>query len=304
MSFGILAPGSQATGSSVLWNVGATPLRIVRSIASCGCTAADDLTGRVIEPGGFTSYSTSMNMKSGLGPKREKITVYFDNGTYAVQYYTAGVALPVRVVPPYITASEQQPDKTWSHTMSGELEVTSTDGKPFRIIAAHGATPDIVGWIPSIDPPRSSYRIRWDLTGFEANAIPWFWVLETDRPDCPMVDVRIRHETTLPHKPRGRPWVPKDQRILVGEIANGVPFEVSTTIEYSHGALPNAERAGVFSQSDQLDAVADVQIDGQFLHFRILLTPRGAMPGLFYEQVAVYASGASAQLRLIGRITR
>ncbi|MHC4428551.1 MAG: DUF1573 domain-containing protein [Planctomycetota bacterium] len=301
MAFGILPPGSAVQGSSRLWNVGAKPLRVVRSITTCGCTAAEDLTGRVIEPGGYTEFTTVMSMKSGLGAKREKITVFFDDGSWVAHMYTAEVALPVRVVPPYLTASQRRADGSWAQTTSGVVEVTADDGQPFRILAAHGAPPEIIDYDPAVDPPRASYRVRWDLTRFEEDSVPWYWVLETDRPDCPVVDARVRHLSTIP--PKNRVWVSKQHRVLVGEVRNGRPVEISASIEYHRGEPAEPERAGVYDNSEVLDAeLLETQADGSFLHYRVRLTPRGAALGLLYEQVTLYASGFSTQLRVIGRV--
>jgi hypothetical protein len=71
MDFGVLAPGQTARGTSRIWNVGSAPLKIIKSITSCGCTAAENLGGRVIPPGGHTEFTTEMTMKSGLGEARE-----------------------------------------------------------------------------------------------------------------------------------------------------------------------------------------------------------------------------------------
>ena len=111
MDFGVLSPGAAVRGTTRIWNVGPEPLRIIRSVTSCGCTAAEDLAGRVIPPGAFTEFSTTMNMKSGLGEKREKITIIFEGyeAASAIHFFTAGVSLPVRVTPPHIVRWRRRP---------------------------------------------------------------------------------------------------------------------------------------------------------------------------------------------------
>ena len=303
MDFGVLSPGAAARGTTRIWNVGPEPLRIIRSVTSCGCTAAEDLAGRVIPPGGFTEFSTTMNMKTGLGEKREKITIIFEGyeAASAIHFFTAEVSLPVRVTPPHITASRRS-GGGWVHSPSGQLGVESTDGRPFRILRAHGAPPQFVGYDPRTDPPRSRYTIRWDMTRFQGGAIPWFWVIETDRPDCPVLDVRIRHASTLAPRPQGRPWVPKDQRILVGIVQNGQPFEVTTKLEFVPSYPPDPTTAAVASESSFLGAeLVEVQRDGQFLQYRVRLTPQAA-PGLLYGKLSVFAAGFRTTLHIIGRV--
>ncbi len=304
MNFGVLPPGTTVRGTTRLWNVGTEELRISKSITSCGCTAAEDLAGRVIPPGGYTEFTTTMNMKSGLGEKMEKITVYFEPGgeRIAIQYYTAELSLPIRLTPPYLTASTRVNDQ-WVQTIEGEIVVTAQDGRPFSILRAHGAAPEFVGFDPATDQPLSEYTLRWDLRRFEG-VIPWFWVIETDRPDCPLIDARIRHSSTLPPKPPGRPWAPKDQRVLVGTVRPGEPFEVVTKIEYGRGYPPDPTTATVVSESTLLQAeLIEAQVDGQYLQFRIRVSAAdNAPPGLLYGALAVGASGFTGSLHVIGAV--
>ncbi len=241
-----------------------------------------------------------MTMKAGLGQKQEKITVVFDSGLAAVQYYTAEVALPVRVTPPYLEASKRTPNG-WEHTMGGTVTVSSLDGRPFRITASHGATPHLVGFDAATDTPRTEYTLRWDLNRF-GGAIPWFWVIETDHPEAPVVDIRIRHSKTLP--PRPPKWVAKDQRVLVGTVRIDEPFEITTKVEYHGNLTPEPATAAVVSESPQLRAqLLEAQADGQFIQYRIQVTVTDdADPGLLYGNIAIYASGASYPVHVIGRV--
>ena len=134
--------------------------------------------------------------------------------------------------------------------------------------------------------------------------IPWFWVIETDRPDCPLIDARIRHSSTMPAKPRGRPWDPKDQRVLVGIVRSGETFEVVTKIEYGAGYPPDPTTATVVSESTLLEAeLIEAQIDGQYLQFRIRVSATDAAgPGLLYGSLAIGSSGFTGSLQIIGSV--
>jgi hypothetical protein len=248
-----------------------------------------------------------MTMKSGLGDKREKISIFFEGftRTYVIQYFTAEVSLPVRLTPPHLAASRQdQRTRRWVNTMSGQIEVKSLDGEPFRILRAHGAPPEYVGFDPATDPARDAYTIRWDLSRF-GDAIPWFWVIETDRPDAPVVDARVRHVSTRPVSVKERPWQPKDQRLLVGVVPRGEPFEITTKLEYNAGYAPDPTTAGVSSQSSFLRAeLLDAQGEEQYLQYRIRVTPTASAPaGLLYGLLEVSASGFGVPLRIVGRLS-
>ena len=304
MDLGVLPPGATARGTVRLWNVGNEELTITRSVTSCGCTSSEDLAGRMIRSGGYIDFATTMTMKSGLGEKKEKITIYFepDGQRAAVVYFTAVVSLPIKLDPPHLAASNRVNDQ-WVQTRQGEVTLTALDGRPFSILRTHGLPPDFVGFDPAVDAPRAQYTIRWDLDRFEG-VIPWFWVIETDRPDCPIIDARVQHSSTLPPRPTGRPWVPKDQRLLVGIVRKGEPFEVTTSIEYAKNYPPDSASAVVASESTLFDAeLLEAQVDQQHLSYRVRLTVTDtASPGLLYGTLAIGANGYTATLYVVGRI--
>jgi hypothetical protein len=300
MNFGVLDPGTAGQGVTRVWNTGDKPLRILKSITSCGCTSAQDLSGRTIPPGGSIDFTTTMEMKSGLGDKMEKVTIFFEGygNTQVVYFYKAEVSRAVRAIPPYMTA-----DDRGRPILSGELVLEARDGRAFRVLAAHGRAPEFVGFDPARDQPAARYTIRWDITPeHQAGAVPWFWVFETDHPDAPLVDVRVRHASTMPAREQGA-WVPKDQRLILDLLRAGVPTEVTAKVEYNGGFTPDASGASISGPGERFAVeLAEAKVDGRLLKFRIRVTPRPGPPGLIYEEIALHASGHSAPLRLIGKL--
>ena len=297
LNFGIVPPHTIGKGTAKIWNVGDQPLRIVKSITSCGCTSTENLAGRVIPPGGFIEFATEMEMKTGLGAKKEKVTLFFEgyDQTQVVFYYTAEVARPVRVVPPYVDAVNQR--------RTGTVEVSSLDNKPFRILKAHGLSPQFVGFDNAADEPRTQYTLKWDIGQFDGQRVPWFWVLETDHPEAPIVDVRVRHDSTRPIPPDGRPWQPKDQRVLIDLVRNGESVEIITKHEYADNRTPMPQTARVQSLSAILDVeLVGIEQKGQLLEFRVRITPKNAPLGLLYEHINVGSVGYMVPLRIIGRV--
>ncbi len=298
LDFGVVEPGAAGQGKVKIWNAGSTPLRILRSVTSCGCTEAEDLGGRVISPGQFTEFSTTMTMKSGLGEKKEKVSILFEGyeQTFVPYFFQAEVSLPIRIAPPHITAIT---------TLTGELVAESRDGQPFRVLAVNGHAPEFVDFDPGRDSPRNRYTLRWDLTELdEQGNIPWFWVIETDRADSPLIDVRVRHDATRPDRPKGRPWVPKDQRVVLGVVRPDSPVEVTAKIEYAGNISPQANTAAISQTPDQpFDAeLIEAVPHGQFLEYRIRITPRVGEPGLLYGLLTLHASNFTTPLRVIARL--
>lgn len=297
LNFGIVPPHTIGKGTAKIWNVGDQPLRIVKSITSCGCTSTENLAGRVIPPGGFIEFNTEMEMKTGLGVKREKVTLLFEGygGTQVIFYYNAEVARPVRVVPPYVDAVTQG--------RTGTVEVTSLDNKPFQILKAHGLAPQFVGFDPATDEPRTRYTLKWDMSQFNGKRVPWFWVIETDHPNAPIVDVRLRHNSTRAVQDRTRSWQPKDQRILIDLVRNGESVEIITKHEYARNRTPQPQTAQVKSLSAILDAqLVGVEQKGRLLEFRVRITLKNAPLGMFYEHISVGSAGTTVPLRIIGSV--
>ncbi len=297
LNFGIVPPHTIGKGTAKVWNVGDQPLRIVKSITSCGCTSAENLAGRVIPPGAFIEFKTEMEMKTGLGAKKEKVTLFFEGygGTQVIFFYNAEVARPVRVVPPYVDAGNQR--------RTGSVEVTSLDNKPFRILKAHGLSPQFVGFDPATDEPRTRYTLKWDMSQFDGQRVPWFWVIETDHPDAPIVDVRLRHDSTRPVRDKTRSWAPKDQRILVDLVRNGESIEIITKHEYARNRTPQPQTARVQNLSAILDVeLVGVEQKGRLLEFHVRITPRNAPLGMLYEHINVGSAGYMVPLRIIGRV--
>ena len=297
LNFGIVPPHTIGKGTAKIWNVGDQPLRIVKSITSCGCTSTENLAGRVIPPGGFIEFATEMEMKTGLGAKKEKVTLFFEGygGTQVIFFYNAEVARPVRVIPPYVDADNQG--------QIGTVEVSSLDNKPFRILKAHGLAPQFVNFDPATDEPRTRYTLKWDMSQFDGQRVPWFWVIETDHPEAPIVDVRVRHDSTRLIPPDGRPWQPKDQRVLIDVVRNGESVEIITKHEYAGNRTPMPQTARVQNLSAILDVeLVGIEQKGQLLEFRVRVTPKNAPLGLLYEHINVGSVGYMVPLRIIGRV--
>ncbi len=298
MNFGVIPPHTIGKGSARIWNVGNKPLRILKSVTSCGCTNAENLGGKIIQPGGYLDFITEMEMKSGLSVKKEKITIFFDGyaNTQVMFFYNAEVARLVQVDPPYIEALNARNQSF----QTGTVQVVSLDDKPFSILKSHGQAPQFVGFDPSTDQPRTEYTLKWDMNQFAGKTVPMFWVIETDHPGAPLVDIRVRHASTRPDKDNTRPWQPKDQRILIDELRNGETYEFVVKHEHDRGVRPQPGTAKVICNSSILDVViAKTKVKGRFLEFTLHITPKNAKPGLLYEVIEIGSMGQLTKLRII-----
>lgn len=296
LHFGLLAPDETGRETVHVYNVGDQVLRVRGSSTTCGCTTTDIQAGQVIEPGASIDFDVEMKPKPGLGDKREAVGIFFHGYEPRVEFYfQARVAFPVHVTPPAISATAQT---------AGELLVESQDGQPFGLLWSNGEPPDFVDFDPNTDAPRNSYTFRWDISDAVArDDVPWFWVIETDRAECPIIDIRVQHQSTIPHRPRHRPWVPKGQRMLIGRVAPGEPIDITASIEFSDGFPPSPAAASISGAPSRYEAeLVEATVDGQILEYHIRITPHADARGLVNEEIELVASGFEAPLYVIGRI--
>jgi squalene-hopene/tetraprenyl-beta-curcumene cyclase len=202
MDAGFVAPNSEVKFSAVLRNTSDRPATCIKSAPSCTCTVVDVL-GKVIPPGGTLEVPLSMRTSGATGEKTAVVVLAFRDMPGIVELgIRAEVTYPVRGVQlnrapdgtqrrdPFVNAFD------FKDNVRGEVTVESIDGKSFRILSVDGKPPAFVDFDPAAQGPRESYRVRYDFTQPPGAAVPKYLLIETDRPDARLVDMRVRHEST------------------------------------------------------------------------------------------------------------
>src|SRR5262249_12464092 len=164
---------------------------VVESATSCQCTGVD-IKGKTIPARSSIDMPVSMKMSKAPIKKMAYVAMIVDlqdNGKkqpLRVEIH-AEVAYSIRAVPPFIDALAPE-------RMKGTFGLEARDAKPFRVLEVHGRPPAFVGFDPAKDAPRTKYTLNYDFTepGFK---IPHYLLIESDREDCPIVDVRVRHDS-------------------------------------------------------------------------------------------------------------
>ena len=305
INVGVLKPGQSATANVRVRNIGTTPLKILSSRASCGCTSVN-LANTVIDPGEAAMLTARYDALATLGKKQENIKVRFEGYDQPAELTVfAEVHLAVRAVPVFIAASQ---------VTSGWFTVESVDDRPFRILGSNGTAPVYDAFDPEVDEPRTSYTVKWDLTPFDAttcqdvdgNPMPGWWVIETDHPECPIFDLTVRHECTVPPQrpPDGRPWVLSQTRVPIGRLEPGEPAEFRVSLKWLGGAEPDDTVYNAFSETpEQFDAeLVGVEQRGTLIEALIRVTPTDGYRGLVYGSLRVYSARHSAPLVVIGQV--
>jgi hypothetical protein len=303
LDLGLLAQGRSASGTVGVRNVGQVPVTIAATRASCSCTYAQDLSGTVVGPGEAVEMTAELTPKPGLGNKHEQIRVVAQGyRDYVVLDIHAEVSLPVRAIPPAIEAA--RPDGHGGITTiadQGTVVVSSLDARPFRVIRTNGSEPQFVGFDPARDEPRGEYTLRWDLRGYTPQTIPWYWVVETDHPEAPVVDLRVQHEWT--RNPQIKPRWNADNRLLGGVLRQGELTEVTTTLRYHPRAVPSPEAPLVRSVTPGIHAElvsSGIEANEVFCTIRVRVLAAG--PGLLYERIEVTHGGYTAPVMFFAQL--
>lgn len=307
LDFGLVEPSQSIPGVFRITNTSSSPLVIVTTLTSCKCTTTQEYSGQRIAPGATFELSATMDAPSTPGVKEANINVVFQDFTRpTVLKLKCDVRLPIRAVEEFVDALKG--------VNSGVLTIESRDGKPFRIVSSNGAPPSFVDFDPTKDAPRSSYKVNWSVEGWPCEGMRLWWVIETDREDCPILPCRIRHECTgLKADPnfRERKWMVKDPLVSAGRIKAGRPIALRAEVENAEPkAGPNRpakfsnsyrEISAVQSMSPQLSArlvaVEPRGTDEALVRFEII--PKEGVEGFIYAVVRLVSPTGTADVPVV-----
>ena len=291
VDFGYLDPKEVVRRIVEIRNVGDKPVKILRATANCECTTVSDVTGVVIPPGAVVQMEAQLVGRSIPGPMKTTITLLFEGYDQSPRIQVRGeVSLAVKATPFGLNMARGD----WS----GQVVIESLDGRPFNILATDRKPPRFIGFDPELDEPHNSYVIEWDLTEYTEDTLPRWWLVETDHPDCPILDLWVRHIATI-DSPRGRRWRIEDQRVSLGEIQSGQPVDLAVTVLRLAGDTIHRVR----SLSKDFDAeLLKVERIGKETKCTIRITPNPLFQGLLYSKIEFMASAHSQKLDVIAKV--
>ncbi len=293
LDFGVVAPNATSQGAVRLFNRSEEPMLILAVEPSCKCTALDDIAGRTIAPGESIELNAVLDASPNIGPKNASIKILVD-GYPVVKLLNikAQISLPVRPIPALINAVRGQ-------NRQGRIIVESIDDQPFSICSFHGDSPTYLGFDPTSDEPRSKYVLTYDLDAI-AEPYPRYLVIETDRPDVPVVDVYLRHESTLP-KINRRLMMSGGYRFPIGRIEQGQSTEIE--IPFNSPASPISTMISLLPgvRVDLMGTRDEETADGIITNALVKITPAADFKGLLYAPLeAMSATGDVAGFDVFG----
>jgi len=230
-------PGTKTDGVTTLTNTGTEAVTISKVTTSCHCTIPTDLSGKVLQPGETVELGATLEAGKYPGAQQRQVRVFAEGYAVPMQVYVvAQVSYGVAANPVFVDAFQKK---------AGEIVFESVDGKPFKIICLDGRAPtaaDFKEFDPAKDEPRNRYVYVYDLTQTPDDQLkPWF-VVATDHPTAPLIDLRVINPTLIPKMTGAEPWRMTDDRVLLGAIKQGERVEFTATLtrnnQYNDDKLP------------------------------------------------------------------
>ena len=280
IDFGILPPSVTKEGIVKLVNTGTKELEILTVQPSCKCTTLEDVSGKKIPAGGSIELKANKKAQSAPGKKTAEIKVLIDGYSQVIPIQLKQeVSLPIRVSPSYLNVVKGQPT-------TGRTVIESIDKKPFTICAIGGKKPNLVGFDPAKDEPRSQYLLEWDFErDFAPGEAKRYWIIETDRADCPLVDIFVRHESTV-LIPRG--IAPTEYRHTFGRQEQGAIYDF--VLELTKMAAGESIVAAASSSSAARVELIETKLEGDVMRVFLRVVPNADVLGVTWIPFMVYSS--------------
>lgn len=291
LDFGIVPPSETRSGVVKIVNTGTRELEILTVQPSCKCTTLEDLAGKKIPVGGFVELKAEMKAQSSPGSKKAEVKILIDGYPQVVNVVLRNeVSLAVRVTPAYLNVVPGQPE-------SGRLVIESIDKQPFRICSVGGKAPNLVGFDPSKDEPRSQYLLDWDFKrDFPDGVAPRYWLIETDRADASLIDVFVRHTSTFPKVA----FKFTDYRHTFGRMEEGASHDFFVEIS-ELGPGERIATAATASGNAKVDFLG-VEADGTNTKINLRVTPNSGVLGIVYVPFTIYSNKRQQELTVWGQV--
>jgi len=279
IDFGFVQPHTLLEAEAKIVNDTDQPLRILAAQPTCQCTTVD-LVGKVIPARGALPFPVSMKVSS-TGEKHAAVQVVVEGFDSVLR-----IDLVAEVVYSIRAATQNVPGGSWDPYIDaatnplrvrGEVTISSLDGKPFRVLSVGMKPPQFLDWDPAT-PPKSSYRAKYDVSARDCDSMPRYLIIETDREDAPLIDMRVRHQCTH--------IKPKIQiaefRANAGVISPSKPGLFELEIKKVATSAGRLEITGVVSTHAGMTAeIVDRKFDGESLLVTVRLTPKAGTQGVF-----------------------
>ncbi|MBC04431.1 MAG: hypothetical protein CMJ34_14190 [Phycisphaerae bacterium] len=302
VDFGVVTPGSKLRTEIRLVNPTDQPVVLRAAVPTCQCTTVN-VDGTIIPSMGAVGIPMTLQVPSTTGEKKAAVnTVLVPGGKGPRLTLRAIAAYAVRAT---ASTSAGGPSTLWVDALkpagiSGRIQLDSTDGRPFRVLSVNGETPM---FLQGTGQPATTQSIAYDLSGRTSATMPKWMLIETDHPDAPMVEMRVRHMASrLPHQFQNY----KVKVQFDGYIANVGRISPGSTAEFSVELKQFKRRTLSGLRSGNPDFVVNLlqRKDGDGDRVRITgsITPKPGFNGPFICPVQFNTPEGAETMYVIGTI--
>ena len=293
LDFGDQPVDTVVSGSVRLVNTSDKRLVIQGMTPTCRCTVAS-IESTTIEPG--QSINVTINFDSGpyIHVARRDIPVRFAG-------YSRMVAMRVAAIVHYGVRAEVRYDPPEQRRI-GAVRLESPGGEAFSVLSANLRPPVFLdGFDPERDDPRATYTIEWDLGEYEPEKIPSFFVIETDHPTAPIIDLPVENPEFEPVR-MPQPWSFGLSRVLLGRMDPMTYKDVVVTMSpFTTSALDAIQE--VFVDPPVAEArVMGTEVAQGLLRVRLRILPEASVRGALFASVRLSAAEHQSQFWIMGRV--
>jgi len=295
---GDLRPQQAREMTLELVNTGDEPIRFTRVQSDCSC-ASGEVSQDPVEPGESATLTVRMEAGPNVGPLNRTLNVWAAGQRRPVPVpVQARVTYAVHAEPFFLNMVGQD-------SVSGEVVLTSTDGRPFRVISAGCDTP-VGGQGDDPNEAALEHKIRWDLSGVDPENLEHFWLVQTDHPESPLLAFRVIHLSIfqeLAAEQNSRSWTLSQDHMTLGDVTPGGSIE--REIEFIGLRADSLEavrsRNGFFSVE-----LVDKQLGARGLQATMKVTPAVSDPNAMecfgvLKDVLVFTDGEQeTEMRIFG----
>ena len=296
VDFGVVQPGSKLRTSITLVNPTSAPIRILKATPTCQCTTVT-IDGLTIPATGGVRVPLTLQVPNTTGIKQAAVNMVLvpeGEGQQPIQgprlTLQAVAAYPVRTSPLYIDALRPA-------GMTGNVNLNAVDGIPFKVLSVNGKPPIMA----TPNAPATAQVVSYDLRGESAATMPKWLFIETDHPEAPLVELRIRHEwSKLPHQVRPMTVIFDGYLANVGAISPSVP--VPFTIELKQFKNRQVLAVDSADPSFQVAMLRQVAGDGDRVRVDASVTAAPNASGPFEVPITVRTRKGSETMYLVGTV--
>lgn len=295
--FGVVPPGSKLEHTFLLVNPTNEPVLIRKVVPTCQCTTASVVEGKYIPANGSLPMPVTLQIPSTTGIKKAAVNMILSSGVGPRLTLNAESAYAVRTIPPYINAFDRP------ENMSGAVVVSSVDGKPFRVLSVARSKPKFLNDAGEGDIPRAQHVLQYDLSTYKCENMPKWLLIETDHPNAPLIEIRIRHTCTkLKHQMQPNSiamnfdgWIAN-----VGAIPIGGSGEF--TIEIKDFPGQKIDSVISLSPSFKTDLIEQRPGDGDRLQVKVAIKPLINKTGVFQIPVQFISGRKAEAITVVGTV--